>query len=238
MRTPPHCNNFLRQAGMKSVQVVARGRAEFIDTPRPQVRPGFAVVRTSHLSLCGSDIRMLHHAADDCYPFPPGTSGHEMVGVIEEIVDGNQSLARGDRVLALAPGHQAMCEYYLAPLDLILPLPPGKPIEVLLQAQQLGTVLYAAKRLPNLLGRSGGHRPGLGRTMVQLAAATPGGRGSRCPGPGRQSFSAVCRVWCHPHDSPRGRPDGRRGQGVSAGQSGGCGNRGGWRSKRSIWLSN
>lgn len=139
---------------MKSLQVVDRGRAEFVSQPKPNVRPGHTLVRTSHLSLCGSDIRMLHHAHESLYPFPPGTSGHEMVGVVEEVVDPSLPFKVGDRVLALAPDHRAMCEYYLAPNSLILPLPDGIPIEVLLQAQQFGTVLYAAKLLPNVIGKN------------------------------------------------------------------------------------
>lgn len=138
---------------MKSVQVVARGKAEFIEVEKPAVQPGCVLVRTSHLSLCGSDIQMLHHAADDSYPFPPGTSGHEMVGMIEAVGDANSPFSVGDRVLSLAPGHRAMCEYYVAPLSDVVPLPDGMPIDLLLQAQQLGTVLYASQRLPNLVGK-------------------------------------------------------------------------------------
>ncbi|MBX3420899.1 MAG: zinc-binding dehydrogenase [Pirellulaceae bacterium] len=133
---------------------MARGRAEFIQAPQPQARPGFVVVRTSHVSLCGSDIRMLHFAPPSSYPFPPGTTGHEMVGVVHEVANDDSPFSVGDRVLALAPEHQAMCEYYLAPEHLVIPLPQGKPLEVLLQAQQLGTVMYAAQRLPNVMGRS------------------------------------------------------------------------------------
>ncbi len=139
---------------MKSVQVVARGAAQFVEVESPQIQPGHVLVRTSHLSLCGSDIQMLHHAADESYPFPPGTTGHEMVGVIEAVGDVGSPYRVGDRVLALAPGHRAMCEQYLAPLEHVIPLPDEMPIEVLLQAQQLGTVLYACQRLPNVIGKN------------------------------------------------------------------------------------
>lgn len=139
---------------MKSVQVTGRGRAEIVTQSKPKLKPGYALVRTSHVSLCGSDIRMLYHCDESLYPFPPGTTGHEMVGVVEEVTDASLPFGVGDRVLALAPDHRAMCEYYLAPIDLILPLPNGIPIEVLLQAQQFGTVLYAAKLLPNVIGKS------------------------------------------------------------------------------------
>lgn len=138
---------------MKSVQVVERGRAAFIDVAKPEARPGYVVVRTAYLSLCGSDIRMLHYAADACYPYPPGTTGHEMVGTVEAVAEGENYFCVGDQVLALAPGHRAMCEYFLAPIEHVIPLPAGKPIEVLLQAQQLGTVMYASQRLPSLLGK-------------------------------------------------------------------------------------
>jgi L-iditol 2-dehydrogenase len=139
---------------MKAVQVVARGKAEFVDVPVPKLRPGHVLVRTRRLSLCGSDIRMLHYAPEDAYPFPPGTTGHEMVGVIEDIDSPGSALKVGDTVLTLAPSHQAMAEYFPAPLEHVIPLPSGMSVEHLLQAQQLGTVLFACQRLPNLTGRT------------------------------------------------------------------------------------
>jgi L-iditol 2-dehydrogenase len=139
---------------MKAVQVVARGRAEHVDAPVPELRPGHALVRPRLLSLCGSDIRMLHFAPEAAYPFPPGTTGHEMVGVIEQIDAPGSSLRVGDSVMALSPTHEAMAEFYLAPLAYIIPLPVGMPIDQLLQAQQLGTVLYACQQLPNVISKT------------------------------------------------------------------------------------
>ncbi|NOY43041.1 MAG: zinc-binding dehydrogenase [Planctomycetes bacterium] len=139
---------------MKAIQVIARGHAEIVDIPKPEMRPGHVLVRTSLLSLCGSDVQMLHFAADESYPFPPGTTGHEMVGVVEAIDADGSDIAVGDEVLALAPGHRAMAEYYLAPVEHVLPLPAGVLLEQLLQAQQFGTVLYASQRLPNIIGKS------------------------------------------------------------------------------------
>ena len=138
---------------MKSVQVVSRGVAEFVDADKPEVQPGHALIRCAYLSLCGSDVQMLHYAADDAYPFPPGTTGHEMVGIIEAVGDAGGPLRPGDRVLSLAPGHRAMCEFYLAPYEHIIPLPDELPLPELLQAQQLGTVIYASQRLPNIVGK-------------------------------------------------------------------------------------
>lgn len=139
---------------MKAVQVVSRGKAEFVDAPKPLVTAGHVVIRPTHLSLCGSDIQMLYHAPEQNYPFPPGTTGHEMVGIVEEIGDGDCVVQEGDRVLSLAPGHRALCEHYLAPFEHLVPLTDNLPLEVLLQAQQLGTVIYASKRLPSVAGQT------------------------------------------------------------------------------------
>ena len=139
---------------MKSVQVVSRGRAEFIEVPKPEVQPGHVLIRTAYLSLCGSDIQMLHYASDESYPFPPGTSGHEMVGTIEAVGDADSEYSVGDQVLSLAPGHRAMCEYYVAPYEHLVPLPSGAPLEILLQGQQLGTVIYASQFVPNVVNKN------------------------------------------------------------------------------------
>jgi L-iditol 2-dehydrogenase len=97
---------------------------------------------------------MLHFAPDDAYPFPPGTTGHEMVGVIEAIDAPNSRLQVGNTALTLAPSHQAMAEYFLAPVDHVIPLPSRLPIEQLLQAQQFGTVMFACQRLPSVQGKT------------------------------------------------------------------------------------
>jgi L-iditol 2-dehydrogenase len=138
---------------MKAVQILALGHAEFVETPKPELKPGYALIRTHRLSLCGSDVGMLHHFPEERYPMLPGTTGHEMVGYIEAVAAPDSSFKVGDITLTLAPDHRAMAEYYLAPIENVLPLPPGKPVEELLQAQQLGTVIYACKTLPNVIGK-------------------------------------------------------------------------------------
>jgi len=136
---------------MRAVQVVARGQAAFVETPKPVLKPGHVLVRVDRVSLCGSDIHTLYYSHPEEYPFPPGYAGHEMVGTVEAIDAPGSSIKPGDRVLALGP--LAMAEYFLVPVEHVLPLPAGKPVEHLLQAQQLGTVIYAAKRMPNLLDK-------------------------------------------------------------------------------------
>jgi threonine dehydrogenase-like Zn-dependent dehydrogenase len=139
---------------MKAVQVISPGRAEFVEAPRPALKPGHALVRSKLVSLCGSDVRMLYYAPDDEYPCAIGTTGHEMVGVVEAVDAVESGLKIGDVALTLAPYHRAMTEYFLAPVENVLVLPKGRPLEHLLMAQQLGTVIHACKRLPNVVGKT------------------------------------------------------------------------------------
>ena len=139
---------------MKAVQIIARGQPIFVEVAKPRLKAGHALVKTLRLSLCGSDIRHIHHLPDHRYPTAPGETGHEMVGRIEAIDPAEAGFAVGERVLALAPDHRAMAEYYLAPIDRLLPLADGIPSEHLVQAQQFGTVLHAAKALPDVRGKT------------------------------------------------------------------------------------
>ncbi|MCY4064338.1 MAG: zinc-binding dehydrogenase, partial [Chloroflexi bacterium] len=139
---------------MKAVQIIARGQCAFVEAPKPALQPGSAIVKTLRLSLCGSDIRHIHYLPDDRYPSPIGETGHEMVGLVEAIDPANGSVQPGDIVLCLAPDHGAMQEYYRAPIDRLLPFPTGTPLEQAVQAQQFGTVLFAAKSLPDLRGKT------------------------------------------------------------------------------------
>lgn len=139
---------------MKAVQIIARSQPVFVDAPLPELRPGHALIKSLRLALCGSDIRHVHYLPDERYPTEPGDSGHEMVGVIDAIDSSDNALQVGDLVLALAPDHRAMAEYYLAPIERLLPIDAATPLEHAVQAQQLGTVLYAAQSLPDVRGKT------------------------------------------------------------------------------------
>ena len=139
---------------MKAVQIIARSQPVFVNAPVPALRPGHALIKTLRLSLCGSDIRHLHYLPDERYPTEPGDTGHEMVGIIDAIDAPEGDFQVGDHVLALAPDHRAMAEYYLAPVEHLIPIDNAVPLEHSVQAQQLGTVLYAAQSLPDVRGKS------------------------------------------------------------------------------------
>lgn len=140
-------------ATMRALQVMAPGRAEFIETPLPALRPGHALVRTRLLSLCGSDVQWLHYLDPSRYPLAPGTTGHEVLGEVVAYDAPDLDLPPNQLSLTLIPDHTGMAEYCLVRASDVLPLPPGVPPEHLLQAQQLGTVLYACKQLPNVIGQ-------------------------------------------------------------------------------------
>jgi L-iditol 2-dehydrogenase len=133
---------------MRATRVLAPGKIEIVETPKPALRPGHVLVRTKQVSLCGSDYHSIYFAPPAAYPLPPGVSGHEMVGVVEAVDAPGSALRPGDVALTLVPNNQAMAEYSLAKEEHVLVLPNGKPLDHLLQAQQLGTILYAAKHLP------------------------------------------------------------------------------------------
>ncbi len=133
---------------MRATQVLAPGKFQFVDLPKPTAGPGEALVRTKQVSLCGSDYHAIYHSAESAYPLPPGMSGHEVMGVVEEINAPGSSMRVGDQVLALVRGNRGMAEYVAVAVDDLLPLKNHLPTEELLQAQQLGTVIYATQHLP------------------------------------------------------------------------------------------
>lgn len=138
---------------MRATQVVARGRVEFVEAPVPRLAPGHVLVRPLLVALCGSDVHRIYYAEDSKYPFPVGTSGHEMVGVVEAADAPGHGFQPGDVVMALSPVETTMAEYFLAQAEDVIVLPEGQPLEHLLMGQQLGTVIFASKHLPNMLDK-------------------------------------------------------------------------------------
>jgi L-iditol 2-dehydrogenase len=126
---------------------------EIIETRKPRIADGKVLVRTQLLSLCGSDVRRLYYPRPEEVPLPIGAPGHEMIGIVEEVDERRSSVKPGDPALVLAPfSENAMAEYFLAEQDNVLPLPDYRPLEHLLMAQQLGTVVFGTTRVPRMPG--------------------------------------------------------------------------------------
>jgi threonine dehydrogenase-like Zn-dependent dehydrogenase len=142
---------------MKAVQIIKKNKAIFVESEKPVARSGYALVRSRVLSLCGSDIHYLRYEPEHEYPFPVGSSGHEVIAVVEDLVQGEEYLCpvqKGQAALVIEPPQLAMAEYFLAEYKNIIPVPENVPYQELVQAQQLGTVIYACKRLPDLTDKT------------------------------------------------------------------------------------
>lgn len=138
-------------------QLVEPGRMAFVEAPVEPLRDGDLLVRSRFASICGSDLHVVNHGVETSPElWAPGYPGHEGVG---EVVESRAAgFAPGDQVLVVPPVPESRCfaEYQrvraTSVVELAGPLPP---IEQVLMAQQLGTVVFAARRHPlDVAGRT------------------------------------------------------------------------------------
>ena len=146
---------------MRAAQVIGVGDIRCVsDVPLPEPADDEALVKTSMASICGSDLHMAGMGWQiPEFPATPGHPGHEAVGVI---VDPPRRypddcwgdvVESGDLVLAVPHIWDSLCfaEYMKVQVNHLLKLPQSVPIEHLLMTQQLGTVMFATRRLPEWL---------------------------------------------------------------------------------------
>ena len=136
---------------MKAAQYLAPGEVDLVEAPVPAVAPGQVLVRVSRVTLCGSDLHELADGPRGSYPAPPGFSGHECVGVVEE--SSVPGVRRGDRALIITPRHNALAEYVVVEPEGLIPLPDHVDMERGVLAQQLGTVIHCCRKLDNVLDK-------------------------------------------------------------------------------------
>jgi L-iditol 2-dehydrogenase len=132
---------------MKAARWVGMGDVVCEEVPPPSAADGEILVRTAYTSICGSDLHTVFGGAPS-RPGPAGFPGHESVG---EVVESHcPGFAPGDRVLAVPQFTDGRCmaEYQALPGSACLPLPGTAPLDHLLMAQQLGTVIYALRQHP------------------------------------------------------------------------------------------
>lgn len=91
----------LRLGGVKAAVHVGPGQIRLEDRPVPRIGPGELLLRVRGCGLCGSDLAKLR-AADR----PPAVLGHEVVGEIVEVGDGETGFGRGERVVV---AHHVPC---------------------------------------------------------------------------------------------------------------------------------
>lgn len=137
--------------------VILRGIGDVVcdEVPLPEPGADKALVRMRMASICGTDLHYVYHGwPRNAYPMEPGEPGHEGVGVIVE--PGASGLPEGALVLAVPNIWEArnFAEYQAVSPRFLLPLPEGRPLAELMMAQQLGTVIFAARKLPDMTGKT------------------------------------------------------------------------------------
>lgn len=144
---------------MKAMQVFGPKHMRMVDVPVPEPGDGQLLIRSEYLSICGSDMRTFRYAfPEENYPLGHSMPCHECVGVVE--VSNSPDVQVGQRVIALSVGRGGRAptgmgaEYALSAPDLIIPLPDGADPSTYIMCQPVGTVLYAARRLGNVLGQT------------------------------------------------------------------------------------
>ena len=122
----------------------------------PSIAGNEVLVRTLAASICGSDLHMLDTGwAMHAFPAMAGHPGHEAMGQV--VQSRSDRIAEGDLVLTTPHIWNSRCfaDYQAVDDAHVLKLSPGVDVDIITLAQQLGTVVYAAKRLPvNLKGQS------------------------------------------------------------------------------------
>jgi threonine dehydrogenase-like Zn-dependent dehydrogenase len=140
---------------MKAAQIVAPRKYVILDIADPDMgsqAPGSLLIKTGRTALCGSDMPSFSlEAPPSHYPRAPGISMHECIGIVA--ASRSPSFREGDPVLAVPRGLAGFAECFLADDTATVALPRYEHQDRLLMAQPLGTVVWACRKLGNLLNR-------------------------------------------------------------------------------------
>jgi len=140
---------------VKAAQVVAHRQIEIIDIDLPDMSSqpdGAILIKTEQTALCGSDMPQfaLERPASD-YPLSPGVAVHECIGVVA--ASKSDRFKEGDEVLGLPRGIGGLAEYFVSHEGVTIPLAKFGRRDCILMAQPLGTVVWACRKLGNLLNQ-------------------------------------------------------------------------------------
>jgi threonine dehydrogenase-like Zn-dependent dehydrogenase len=140
-------------------QFPAKHRIELIEVPEPVLeprpadagRPGDIIFQPEVSCLCGSDLPYFNAESPE---FPNRTIGHslhEMVGTV--LATNGRKFQPGDKVLAVPVNQRGLFERFVVAEDRAMPVDPRIPFNRSFLAQPLGTVIYALKKLPQVLDK-------------------------------------------------------------------------------------
>jgi threonine dehydrogenase-like Zn-dependent dehydrogenase len=138
---------------MLAGRIVTKGRIELVDLEEPRLVPaknggGEIIFQPEVTCLCGSDLPYFSEDQPS-YPLQDGLSLHEMVGTVVET--SGKKFKKGDQVLAVPVSQVGLFERFRLAEERAIPLDARKPREITLLAQPLGTVIFALKKIPQVL---------------------------------------------------------------------------------------
>lgn len=136
---------------------ILRGLGDIVcvEAAVPDPAPDKVLVKMQMASICGTDLHYAYYGwPRNEYPMAPGEPGHEGVGTVVD--PGPTGLREGALVLTVPSIWEArnFAGYQAVSPRFILELPSGRPPAELMMAQQLGTVIFAARKLPDMSGKS------------------------------------------------------------------------------------
>jgi len=141
---------------VKAAHVVAHRQIEVFETDAPKMEDfpvGSIKVKTRMTAICGSDSPhfVLERQVKD-YPLNIGISIHECVGTVTETK--SDKFKTGDLVQARpTAGIGGLAEYYISHDNVAVKLVDFDPLDQILMSQPLGTVIWAVRKLGNILNQ-------------------------------------------------------------------------------------
>jgi threonine dehydrogenase-like Zn-dependent dehydrogenase len=144
-----------KEAYVKAAQMVAPRQIEMIDIHPPDISSepaGTVLIKTHRSAICGTDMPLFvqDRPASD-YPLGLGLSIHECIGVVA--ASKSARFKEGDEILALPRGSGGLAEYFLSHENVTVPLTKYGRKDCILMSQPLGTVIWACRKLGNLLNQ-------------------------------------------------------------------------------------
>ena len=141
---------------MKAAHVVAHRQIEVFEVDAPKIEDfpvGSIKVKARMTAICGTDSPnfALERQVED-YPLNIGLSIHECVGTVTETR--SDKFKAGDLVQASPTGGiGGLAEYYISHDNVAVKLVDFDPLDQMLMSQPLGTVIWAVRKLGNILNQ-------------------------------------------------------------------------------------
>ena len=135
----------------------AKHRIELVDAPEPVFeraspepgQPGDIIFQPEIACLCGSDLPYFNAEHPEFTHRLVGHSLHEMTGTV--VATNGKKFRPGDKVLAVPVNQRGLFERYVVSEARAIPVDSRLPKNRAFLAQPLGTVIYAIRKLPQVL---------------------------------------------------------------------------------------